>query len=126
MIAQDLRFAFRTFWRSLGFLVIAASVLALGIGATTAIFSVVHGVLLAPLDYPSADRIVALSTKFPKESRQFPRLTGADYVDVRNSAKSLDAVSYYFGGEVGVQFGDRADFSSVAWVTPPFFRVFSV
>jgi putative ABC transport system permease protein len=124
MVSQDIRFSFRTFRRSPGFFLIAAVVLALGIGATTAIFSVVHGVLLAPLNYRDAERIVALNTKFTREARQIPRLTGADYVDIRSSAKSLEAVSYYFGGEVGVQFGDRADFSEVAWVTPPFFAVF--
>src|SRR3982751_24985 len=100
MISQDLRFSLRTFGRSPGFFLIAVVVLALGIGATTAIFSVVHGVLLAPLNYRDSDLIVALNTRFTREAREIPRLTGADYVDIRNSAKSLEAVSYYFGGEV--------------------------
>lgn len=63
---QDLSFAFRQFRRSLGFAVTAVLTLALGIGATTAIFSLVDGILLRPLPFPHADQLVSVGTlEFP-------------------------------------------------------------
>src|SRR5579859_3875309 len=57
-LARDLRFSLRTLARNRGFTTVAVLTLALGIGANTAMFSVVHGVILAPLSFPAADRAV--------------------------------------------------------------------
>src|SRR5437667_11424041 len=65
-VFQDLTFAFRQFRRSAGFTATVVFTLALGIGATTAIFSLINGVLLRPLQFPQADRLVEISTlEFP-------------------------------------------------------------
>ena len=65
---QDLRFALRYFRRSPAFTLTVILTLALGIGATTSIFSLVDGILLSPLPFPHADRLVAIGTlNFPPE-----------------------------------------------------------
>jgi ABC-2 type transport system ATP-binding protein len=65
-ILSDLRFAIRTLRHHPGFALITVLTLALGIGANTAIFSVVNGVLLRPLEYPDPDRLVFITSRFPQ------------------------------------------------------------
>src|SRR5579864_904807 len=123
---NDLHHALRTLRRNPGFALVAVLTLALGIGANTAIFSIINGVLLSPLRYPDADRIVAVSTSWTQTGQRTSRLTGGDLVDIRTDGQIFDALSYYFGGEMGVQLRNRAEFTGTFFVNPDFFRVFGV
>lgn len=116
----------RTFVKSPGFAAIAVLTLALGIGANTAIFSVVETVLLAPLQYSDPDRIVSVGSRFADTGRTAPRLAGGDLLDLRKEGRSFDAISTFSGGEIGVQLRDKAEFTGVYFVNPEFFRVFGV
>jgi putative ABC transport system permease protein len=122
----ELRHTLRSLKNSPSFTAIALLTLALGIGANTTMFSVLNGVLLRPLDYPNASRIVQIKTAFLQEGRSIPRLTGPDYVDVRSGASTLEEMSFYWGGEMGVQLADHAEFVGTFFVTPNFFATFGV
>jgi putative ABC transport system permease protein len=122
-LAQDVRYAFRQLRRNPGFALTAIVTIALGIGATTAVFSVVEQMLLSQLPYRDADHIVALETLFSDRQHQIPRVPGGDYEDLRaNSA--FAATTHYEEYEQGVQLPDHATFTHIAVVSPKFFDVF--
>jgi putative ABC transport system permease protein len=123
---QELGHALRGLRKNPGFTLVAVLTLALGIGANTAIFSIVNGVILSPLRYPDADRIVAVSTYWKQTGETTARLAGGDLLDIRDGGQVFDSLSYYIGGEMGVQLTSRAEFAGAYFVNPEFFRVFGV
>src|ERR1700728_274545 len=105
--------------RNPGFALLSIVTLALGIGISTAVFSVVNGVLLRPLQFPQADRIVSINTRTP-DYPNGSKITGGDFLDVRARNKVFDAISVYSGGAMGVQLQDHAEFTGIFWVNPEF------
>ena len=89
---RDLRFAVRMLVARPGFTVLAVVCLALGIGASAAIFSVVNGVLLKPLPFPTADKLVAYGSSRGKGD--IGSLSAPDFVDMRSGAKLSELASY--------------------------------
>ena len=97
----DLRFALRQLIKNPGFAAVAILTLALGIGACTAIFSVVNGVLLRPLDYPHSEQIVVIrETNLP----QFPEFSVSppNYLDWAKQTKSWQYLAAYAGAQVNL------------------------
>jgi putative ABC transport system permease protein len=123
---DDLRFAARQLWKHPAFTVTAVLTLALGIGANAAIFTVVERVLLAPLPYRNADRLATLQTHWAESSKTIPRVTGPDAADVREQTRTLEAVSLYSGGSLGVQLKDHAAYTLVTIADANFARVFGL
>ena len=119
---NDIRYAFRTLLKQPGFTIIAVLTLALGIGANTAIFSVVNAVLLRPLPYPEPERLVYLNetTGGTNTSIALP-----DYLDWRNDAKSFQhlAISRLESRNLSGIPGREPERISVAFVTANFFNV---
>src|SRR5262245_26310764 len=93
ILLHDLRYALRTLARSPGFTAVIVLTLALGIGANIAIFSVVDAVLLKPLPYPDADRLVSLDTKVPGAGKDIYGMS-MSYPDVQQ----LQALTKDFAG----------------------------
>ncbi len=120
---NDLRFAFRQLRKSPGFTFIAVLTLALGIGANTAIFSVINAVLLRPLPYPEPHRIIALNESAPGQASiglSFP-----DYVDFARDNTVFEnlAVSRFDGDTLTAIPGGVGEHVGVAYVTANFFKV---
>ncbi len=122
-MANELTQSLRGVRHNPGFALLSIVTLALGIGISTAVFSVVNGVLLQPLAFPDADRIVSVNTQTAGRPTSSSRITGGDFVDLRAS-QAFDVISAYYGGEIGVQLRDRAEFTGIYWVNPEFFLVF--
>ncbi len=122
----DLRFAFRQLLKHPAFTATATLTLALGIGANTAIFTVVQSILLAPLPYAGADRLTVLNTHWTDSGHTAPRVTGPDAVDIRNQAQSFEAVSLYSSGNLGVELRDHSVYTVVTSADANFAKVFSL
>ena len=122
----DARFALRQLLKHRAFTLTAVLTLALGIGANTEVFTVIESVLLKALPYPGADRLVQVETRYTNTGHLTPRMTGADAMDVRAQARSLEAMSLYGGGTLGVQLRDHALYAEVALADAAFADVFRV
>jgi predicted permease len=97
-LLQDLRYAARALLQNRGFTAVAVVALALGIGANTAIFTVVNAVLLRPLPYPESERLVALWNRFPLQHIDRDWLSPGQYLAVRAEARSFEEVAVALGG----------------------------
>jgi putative ABC transport system permease protein len=92
---QDLRFGLRMLRKSPGFTVVAAFTLAIGIGANTAIFSVVNGVLLRPLPYPEPERLVTVWERYPALNIEQNDPAAANYADWKAQSRSFDSLAMF-------------------------------
>ncbi len=121
---QDLRHAARMLGKKPGVPAIMVVTLALGIGATTAIFSVVYGVLLRPLPYPDAGRIMAI---FEVTSKGRPsRLADPNFDDFRDQSRSFQAIARYGDDVMSVSGALQPTRTDVARVSSGFLGVFGV
>ena len=121
---QDLRYAARGFAKNPGVTAIMVFTLVLAIGATTAIFSVVYGVLLGPLPYAGADRIMAISEVNPHGRPS--RLADPNFDDFRDQNHSFQSIAKYSAYPVPVSGAAQPTRTTAAAVTPEFLTVFDV
>src|SRR4029077_803292 len=92
-LLQDLRYALRQMRNSPGFTTVSVLTLGLGIGANTAIFSVVHHVLLAPLGFSQPDRLFAIAETTPEQGSAKNKVSGPDFVDFREQSRSFSHIA---------------------------------
>src|SRR6266536_1040885 len=113
-LAQDVRYTIRSLAKSPGFTGVVVATLALAIGANSTIFTIVHGVLLRPLDYPKPDQLMYLTAESPAIGRTRSALSAPEYTEFRQMNQSFAAVgaystggAAYTTGEVNLAAGDR-------------------
>ena len=123
-VIADCRYGVRQLRKNPGFTAVAILTLALGIGATTAIFSVVYGVLLRPLPYADASRIMAI---FEVTSAGNPsRLADPNFDDFRDQNRSFQAIAKYGEDVASVSGSSEPTRTTIASVSPEFCKVFGI
>jgi putative ABC transport system permease protein len=126
-LLQDLRYGTRMLWKHPSFTVIAVVTLALGIGANTAIFSIVNAVLLRQLPYPDADRLVMLWSTMPSQGVPTSGSAMPDYREWRDQNQSFDGLAGFYYGDVNLSgAGQEPERVQGARVTSNLFEVLSV
>lgn len=101
-IRQDLRYSARSLLRSPGFSIVALLTMALGIGANSAIFSVVNGVILRPLPYPDPDGLVVIASQFPTMGFDRFWVSPPEYMELQERSRSWSAIGGYRQGQANV------------------------
>jgi len=124
-LGRDVHYAVRNLRKNPGFTCLALLIMALGIGANTAVFSVVNAVLLKPLPYKDPDRIVTLSASWQKTGTH-GQVSIPDFQDWHDQTTAFSAMAYYTDYDIAVTAGSSAEYAHVARVSPDFFQVFGV
>src|SRR5262245_44947296 len=125
-VFQDLKYGLRVLRTSPGFAIVVVLVLALGIGANTAMFSVVNAVLLRPLPFASPERLVHVWHVPPPNS--FPGMTRfsvstANYIDWQQQNHVFEKMAIFTPGRMNLTGGDKPEFLGTAQVSSDFFSV---
>src|SRR4029077_9052724 len=126
-MAADLRVALRLLWKDKAFSLTAALTLALCIGANTALFSVVHNVLLRPLPVPESERIVLMANAYPGAGADVGTNSGApDYYDRLKDTDVFEEQAMFNGGNPSIDQNGTPVRVRINRVTPSFFRLLRV
>jgi predicted permease len=125
-LLRDVRHAIRNLLRSPGFACITVFTLALGIGANTAIFSVVNAVILRPLGYPRPERLVYISSQFPSLGFDQFWVSPPEYLEFQERAKSFSVVGAFTTGQANLTAPDRPRRLNVGSVSGELFKALGV
>ena len=125
-VIRSLRHAVRNLMRTPGFALVTIATLALGIGANTAIFSVVNGVLLRPLAYPRPVQLVYISSQFSSLGFDQFWVSPPEFLDFRDWTKSFSAVGAFSTGQGNLTTPDRPQRVNVARASAELFKVLGV
>ena len=122
-LVRDVRFAVRRLVREPGYSIPTIATLALGIGVATAVFTLVNAVLLRPLPYPDADRLVQVTHVAPGAELSVTGLSSGIYLHYREHSRTFDDIATYMSASRTLTDVDAPEQVSVAMVTPSFFDV---
>jgi putative ABC transport system permease protein len=119
-LIQDLRYALRMLWKNLSFTMVAVVALALGIGATTTIFSAVNALLWQPFNFTDPDSLVVVWERPPNTSVR-NSVSPANFLDVREQQTTFSHVAIYNNNSINLTEGDKPERLEVAAVSPEMF-----
>jgi len=123
IVRQDVRFAWRGFMRAPGFLLVAVATLALGIGANSAIFTVVNAVVLRPLPYPQPERLVRVSGAFTALNLPDIGISPPELADYRDRSQLFDGIAGIYPINANLTEVDEPERVEVLLVSPSYFDV---
>ena len=123
---QDVRYGRRMLAKNPGFTTVAVLTLALGIGANTAIFSVVNAVLLRPLPFPQPDRLVLLWATNQRTGETEDVSSYPDFLDWKVQSKSFDGMAAFTNRTLTLSAGNETELASGVRVAPGFFETLGV
>ena len=123
---QDIRYGMHTLLKSPGFTLVAVVALALGIGANTAIFSVVNAVLLRPLPYKNPERLVMMWQTNLRQGIGQDSVAAPNFLDWREQSQSFEHMAAYRGQSFNLTVGDKPEQLPGAVVSASFFQVLGV
>ncbi len=121
---HDLRYALRALGKQPLFMLVAVLTLTLGIGANTAIFSLLYHVLLRPLPYPDADRLVFLWNAYKKDGLDVADVSIPDYLDRRGGMRAIEDATLVTLRRASLSVSGQVEEVSALAVTPSFFSTF--
>lgn len=121
---KDLKYGFRMLVKNPGFTIVAALTLALGIGANTAIFSVVNGLFLHPVGIPQPDRLLAIRVKYDKLNLKDIVISPTDYADVRDAKQVFSSAAIMMPSDFNYSASDLPERLLGAQVSWQWFEVF--
>ncbi len=119
-LGRNIRFGFRILRKDLGFTIVALLALTLGIGANTAIFSVVYGALIAPMPYPNPNQLVMVWSKI-NDNRN--GVSAGDYLDWKHQSRVFQDLSAWNGGAFSLSISGHPEMVRARIQTPGFINM---
>jgi hypothetical protein len=126
MVGADMKTAIRGFVREPGMTGLIVAMLALGIAANTAVFSLVNGLFLRPLPFPASERLVYLNETAPRWNLEYTGVNYPDFVGWRERVREFDGMALYGGRSFNLSDGENADRVSGLEVTHDFGSVLGI
>jgi putative ABC transport system permease protein len=123
-LLQDIRFGLRVLRKNPGFTAVAVLTLALGVGANTAIFSLINAYLIQPLPYPESERLVAIAER--NDGGGFTSVAGGAYLDWSENARLFEGMASRRGADQNLTGGDQPVRILGAEITADYFRVLRI
>ena len=125
-LLKDIRYGIRSLLKQPGFTAVVVITLALGIGVNTAIFSLVHAVLLRPLPFADSDRLVVVKAQNGKTGETLPSVSPADFFDWKSQSQSFSNAAAYSGWSITLLEGEESELIPATRVTDEFFTTLGV